>query len=73
MKFIPFEIKTGKENMQIDSDLLDFAINTQSKEPIFRLYGWSPACVSLGRNQREDFINKEILNKYNIIIIYKKN
>ena len=69
MKFIPFEIKTGKENMQIDSDLLDFAINTQSKEPIFRLYGWSPACVSLGRNQREDFIHKEILNKYNIDIV----
>ena len=26
MKFIPFETKTGAENMQIDSDLLDNAI-----------------------------------------------
>ena len=66
MKFIPFEIKTGKENMQTDSDLLDSTINNQSEEPIFRLYGWSPACISLGRNQKEDFIKKELLNRYNI-------
>ncbi len=53
MKFIPYEVRTGAENMQIDSDLLDFAIKEQLQEPIFRLYGWSPACVSLGRNQRD--------------------
>jgi lipoate-protein ligase A len=51
--FIEYEVKTGAENMQIDSDLLDFAVENRLKEPIFRLYGWSPACVSLGRNQRE--------------------
>ena len=39
--------------MQIDSDLLDEAIAKQAKEPVFRLYGWSPKCVSLGRNQKE--------------------
>ena len=39
--------------MQIDSDLLDNAIEEQSQEPIFRLYAWSPKCVSLGRNQAE--------------------
>lgn len=39
--------------MQIDSDLLDEAIQNQTKEPTFRLYGWSPKCVSLGRNQKE--------------------
>lgn len=53
MKYIKFTTYTGEENMQIDSDLLDEAINLQSKEPIFRLYGWSPKCVSLGRNQKE--------------------
>ena len=56
MKFIPFSIHTGRENMQIDSDLLDEAISKQSKEPVFRLYGWSPKCISLGRNQNEDFL-----------------
>lgn len=39
--------------MQIDSDLLEEAIKSQSKEPMFRLYGWNPKCVSLGRNQKE--------------------
>lgn len=66
MKFIDFEIKTGKDNMQIDSDLLDEAIQGKYTEPIFRLYGWSPACVSLGRNQDDGFISDEILSEYNI-------
>lgn len=58
MKYIKYGIYSGKENMQIDSDLLDKAIEEQQKEPIFRLYGWSPKCVSLGRNQKADFIDK---------------
>ena len=69
MKFIPFEIKTGAENMQIDSDLLDEAIETNFKDAIFRLYGWSPACVSLGRNQNDDFLDKEFLKSNGIDIV----
>lgn len=69
MKFIPFEVKTGAENMQIDCDLLDNAILSCQKEPILRLYGWSPACVSLGRNQRDDFVDKEFLKSKNIDIV----
>ena len=52
--------------MQIDSDLLDNAIRNQQTEPIFRLYGWSPACVSLGRNQKSDFVDNELLKSLNI-------
>ena len=66
MRFIPFEVKTGQENMQIDSDLLEYAIKNQLKEPIFRLYGWSPACVSLGRNQKSDFLDLDYLKQNNI-------
>ena len=69
MKFIPYELKNDKENMQIDSDLLDLAITEQFKEPIFRLYGWEPACVSLGRNQKSDFLNTSLLNKYGIDVV----
>ena len=47
MKFIPYEVNSGEINMQIDNDLLDYAIRDQLDYPIFRLYGWSPACVSL--------------------------
>ncbi len=66
MRFIDYEIRTGKENMQIDSDLLDEAIRGKYNEPVFRLYGWKPACVSLGRNQDKNFIDTELLSKYGI-------
>lgn len=69
MRFIPYKICSGKENMQIDSDLLDYAIENNLQEPIFRLYGWSPACVSLGRNQRDDFLDYDFLKKNNIDIV----
>ena len=69
MKIIPYEVKSGLENMQIDSDLLDRAISENSKEPVFRLYGWSPACVSLGRNQKDDFLDYDFLKSENIDIV----
>lgn len=69
MKIIPYETRTGKENMQIDSDLLDFAIKNELKEPIFRLYGWEPACVSLGRNQKDDFLDYELLKSKKIDVV----
>ena len=56
MEYIKFGTYTGKENMQIDSDLLDEAIDKNMQVPIFRLYAWEPKCVSLGRNQNEDFL-----------------
>ncbi len=69
MKIIPYETRNGKENMQIDSDLLDFAIKNNLQEPIFRLYAWSPACVSLGRNQKDDFLDYEFLKSKNIDVV----
>ena len=63
MKFIPYDVKTGAENMQTDNNLLENAVKTNLKEPVFRLYGWKPACVSLGRNQKSDFIDEEFLKK----------
>ena len=69
MKIIPYETRTGKENMQIDSDMIDFSIKKELKEPIFRLYGWEPACVSLGRNQKDDFLDYELLKSKNIDVV----
>lgn len=69
MIFIPYEVKTGKENMQTDNELLNFAINKKLQEPIFRIYGWQPACVSLGRNQKDDFLDKEFLKDNNIDVV----
>lgn len=69
LKFIPYEIKNGQENMQIDSDLLDYAIANKLNYPIFRLYGWKPACISLGRNQSDEFIDKEFLKQEGIDLV----
>lgn len=56
MNLIEYSVNSGKENMKIDSDLLENSIKMQSKESLFRLYGWKPMCISLGRNQKADFI-----------------
>ncbi len=69
MKFIDFEVKNGAENMQIDADLLDEAIANGLQEPIFRLYGWSPACVSLGRNQKDGFLDYDELKGYGVDVV----
>jgi lipoyl(octanoyl) transferase len=69
LKFVPYKVYTGKENMQIDSDILENAIKNNSKEPVFRLYGWSPACVSLGRNQKDNFIDYKFLKSKNIDVV----
>lgn len=69
IKYIPYEVNTGSKNMQIDNDLLDFAIKDNINYPIFRLYGWKPACVSLGRNQSDAFIDKQFLKDTGIDLV----
>ena len=67
--FIKFETLSGKENMQKDLALFEKAYFEKSKDPILRFYGWTPACVSLGRNQKEETINKLYCKKNNIDIV----
>ncbi len=69
MKYVELEINTGEKNMQIDNDLLDFALENRIKEPTFRLYAWLPACISLGRNQNDSFLDKGFLKSKNIDIV----
>lgn len=60
MKYLGFSINTGAENMQLDGKMLEGAIENHIQEPIFRLYGWAPKCISLGRNQKDGFLTGEI-------------
>lgn len=60
MKYYGFGTYTGEENMRIDSEILDNSIKHQETDIIFRLYAWSPKCVSLGRNQKGDFLDENI-------------
>lgn len=69
MKYFEFKVNDGQINMQIDSDLLEFAIHNQQKEPTLRLYAWAPACVSLGRNQKDCFLDYDYLKSQNIDVV----
>src|SRR5574344_95397 len=67
--FVPYNVYSGQKNMQIDSDILEFAISKKINYPIFRLYGWNPSCVSLGRNQNDNHIDKDYCQLNNIDIV----
>lgn len=62
MKYVDYELNTGFNNMLADAKLLEGAFAQDLKEPVFRFYGWSPACVSLGKNQKDDFVDKAYLS-----------
>ncbi len=67
--FIPYNVCSGEDNMRIDNELLEKAISENAGEPYFRLYGWAPACVSLGKNQDDNFLDKNLLQKCGIDIV----
>ena len=60
MKYLGLSVNSGSLNMEIDAQMLEHAISTSEKDILFRLYGWSPMCISLGRNQKDDFLTGEI-------------
>lgn len=55
-----WEILTGKENMEKDLSMLDFAIKNSSNDLFIRFYGWMPKCISLGRNQKDFDFNTKV-------------
>lgn len=69
MRILSFSTNTGQKNMDTDKELLESAVSNNSKEPVFRLYGWNPPCVSLGRNQDDSFLDKDFLKSHNIDIV----
>ena len=69
VRFIPFEYFSGAENMAKDESIFNEAVLSNSHEPVFRLYGWKPACVSLGRNQNRDFLDEVFLIKNGIDVV----
>lgn len=66
MQIINYNVFDGQKNMDIDSELLEESIRLNKQETIFRFYGWKPACVSLGRNQKDDFIDYKMLKECGI-------
>lgn len=68
-KLIEYTSNTGEINMKTDSNILESAIFNKEKEPVIRFYGWSPKCVSLGRNQSVQEINQKYCKENHIDIV----
>jgi lipoate-protein ligase A len=66
--YLPYQVFDGQTNMNIDSDLLDNAIENNSV-PTLRIYGWNKPTLTLGRNQPLDSIGVDFCNKNNIDVI----
>ena len=67
-KFFDYKTNCGSFNMSFDEKILKDSINELSNEPVLRFYGWSPACISLGRNQK-DSIDYDFCKKNNIDVV----
>lgn len=67
--FLPFKPNNGNLNMDLDERLLSFAIKNEWKVPVLRFYGWAPSCVSLGRNQEDNCVDKQYCEMHGIDIV----
>lgn len=67
--YLSYRPRNGNDNMDLDERLLNLAIDKEWDVPVLRFYGWSPACVSLGRNQDDSCVNKEYCAKNGIDIV----
>lgn len=67
-KFFDYKVNTGSYNMAFDENILNESIKNNESEPILRFYGWNPACVSLGRNQK-DIIDYSICKKFGLDVV----
>ena len=65
-ELVSLETLSGQENMNKDFLLFEQACSNKVKMPILRFYKWFPACVSLGRNQKEGAINVDYCKKNGI-------
>ena len=59
VNFLETNLYTGAENMAIDEKMLSDAIENGLNEAFVRFYEWSPKCVSLGKNQKEEYFLPE--------------
>lgn len=56
-RFIPYASRSGAENMAIDEFLVSWHVRTGM--PAFRVYGWTPHAISLGRYQLIECLDLE--------------
>lgn len=59
----------GKFNMDYDLDLVRQI--KDGRKPVFRIYGWKPWCLSLGKNQTLEEINQDALQNDSHDYVYR--
>ena len=64
LRVIPFNRYEGAFNMALDFYLAEK--NNKTKIPILRLYGWNPACISLGYHQSSEMIRGNLIDDITI-------
>lgn len=52
-RLLPYEVAPGARHMAVDEAIFE-AVESGQSPPTFRLYGWHPACVSLGCHQKAE-------------------
>ena len=55
VNFLETNCYTGQQNMAMDEKMLTDAVSGGLKEAFIRFYEWSPKCISLGKNQKEEY------------------
>lgn len=60
LRVIPYQCYRGAENMAMDYYLTLFA--AEFHQPVLRLYGWKPSCLSLGKHQNTTLIDRDRLS-----------
>lgn len=60
VKFEAENCYNGAQNMALDEKMLEDAIFSKPNFARVRFYTWEPMCISIGRNQKENFSNKNI-------------
>ncbi len=60
--------RSGAENMARDVRLLEAVIAEESL-PTLRIYGWSPACLTLGRHQGDDAADMDFCRDHGIDVV----
>lgn len=58
----------GAYNMQLDVELVH-KLQEKAIQPVFRLYGWQPWCVSVGYHQNHDHISSSECSKKGIELV----
>ncbi len=67
-EFVDHGFNTGKYNMDFDVEYTK-AVEAGEAKPIFRVYGWTPWCLSLGANQKIEEINAEKCEEFGYDIV----